>query len=69
MIIASCGHKLTIEEDQGIVLALKKYSREGNKCISYGTYCNSCATVLKLDSDYLPTEESETEWMLGDSDI
>ena len=51
-IIASCGHTLTEVEGQGVLCSTKGYTREGNRAVSYGSYCFACSKkhILNLFS-------------------
>lgn len=35
---ATCGH----EVENGITMEIHSFTREGDPCISYGTYCAEC---------------------------
>ena len=43
-IIASCGHEITWEwfVNKRAAVALRDYSRDGSRTVSYGVYCPEC---------------------------
>ena len=38
MTIATCGH----EVNEGITMSVHSFSKEGDPCFDYGTYCANC---------------------------
>ena len=64
-IIASCGHTLTYIEGPGVFCNTRDYSREGNRAISYGSYCFDCYKKLVASDEVLLTAEAEDEWVNG----
>lgn len=38
MRVATCGHKVK----EGITIGIHSFTKEGNPCIKYGTYCPKC---------------------------
>ena len=65
MIIATCGHTLTEDEDQGINCSLGGYTREGNRCIEYVCYCTECYNEAVKDGIVLFDEGEENKWVGG----
>lgn len=65
MIIATCGHTLTEDEDQGINCSLMGYTREDNRCIKYVTYCTKCYLRAVKDGSVLFDEGEENKWLGG----
>lgn len=63
--IASCGHTIE-EDDDGARLMIKTYTREGNKALSYGHYCNLCVHDMYASDLVLKTVEEEDRWLFGD---
>jgi hypothetical protein len=65
MIIATCGHALTEDEDQGINCSLMGYTRENTRCIEYVTYCTGCYLRAVKDGSVLFDEGEENKWLGG----
>ena len=65
MIIATCGHTLTEDEDQGINCSLMGYTRENTRCIEYVTYCTGCYLRAVKDGSVLFDESEENKWLGG----
>jgi len=65
MIIATCGHTLTEDEDQGINCSLMGYTRENTRCIEYVTYCTGCYLRAVKDGSVLFDEGEENKWLGG----
>jgi hypothetical protein len=63
MIIATCGHALTQEEDMGINCSIKAYTRENTRCIEYVCYCTDCYNHAVKDGYVLFDEGEENKWM------
>jgi len=42
----SCGHCVDSMDD-GVILDLKDYDKEGNECVLHGIYCKKCAAYYK----------------------
>ena len=65
MIIASCGHKLTEEENLGINCTLANYTREGTRCLEYVCYCKRCYDDVVSEGLVLFNEGEENKWLGG----
>jgi hypothetical protein len=62
-VIASCGHRLTEDEDLGQMLAIASYNRENRHSIEYVAYCNMCANEAYKQGSVLLTDEEMTAWL------
>lgn len=65
-ITASCGHKLTSEDEGEEVI----YSGEScdavdgfQPCVSYAWFCSPCAREARGWPEYLPSHEAADAWM------
>lgn len=63
MIIATCGHDVSNEEEYGTLIALADYSRDGSRVVGYPCVCEKCLIKYKGSEYYLPTEEDEELWL------
>ena len=65
MIVATCGHTLTEEEDLGINCTLMGYTRENTRCIDYVSYCTECYLRAVKDGLVLFNKDEENKWLGG----
>lgn len=64
-IIASCGHRLP-DDELGVNLALRTWSREGTRGVRYGSFCASCVEKLTEGGFVLSSTEEELAWCAGE---
>lgn len=63
MIIASCDHEVTLENELNI--SVKDYDREGERAIRYMVVCYACKEIMTNLGKILETEEACHEWLRG----
>ena len=63
MTIATCGHDVYNEKEQGVIVALADYSRDGGRAVSYPCVCEKCLIEYKMFDNYLATEEDVNKWL------
>jgi hypothetical protein len=63
MIIATCGHDVSNEKEQGIMMAFAEYSRMGERAVGYPVVCEKCFQERREWNEYLPTKEDEDNWL------
>lgn len=63
MIIATCGHDVSNEKEQGIMMAFAEYFREGGRAVGYPVVCEKCFEERKGWDSYLPTPKDENNWL------
>lgn len=61
-IIATCGHELTEHEGLGTTIAIKDYSRDGSRAISYPTLCDKCLKWYRKKKLELKTKQEQRKW-------
>jgi len=59
----TCGHKIDFETQ--VALAIKDFTREGERCVSYGVYCPECAKWFRRHRCVLKDEEAEDRWLIS----
>ncbi len=62
MIIASCGHTLTDNEDLGKMIAVKSYTREGKRAIDNLVVCDKCLRDYENNNQLVKSKTEENEW-------
>ena len=64
IITTTCGHKVFTVDDLETI-SLKSYDRMDERCVSYVSYCKSCAHEARIEGRILSTEEEEMGWLDG----
>lgn len=62
MITLSCGHRVD-SFDEGHDVALKRYTREWEKAVSYGVVCAECLKMYEKAGEVLHTDDEIDEWL------
>lgn len=62
-VTATCGHELTDEEGMGFMIAIKDYSRDGSRAISYPSLCTKCFKRCAKSDELLANKTEEEEWL------
>ena len=66
VIVASCGHELTEEENFGKGICTWAYDREMNKCLEYGSVCDKCYEFYQK-AGALVSEEQQSQFLKNDT--
>ena len=61
-VIFTCGHKAKNDED-GVTISTKAYTRENNRAIDYRTVCSNCYQVYEMEDLILLNEADEARWL------
>jgi len=63
-IFCTCHHEID-DFDEQVMLSIKEYTRECQRCVSYGAYCKKCAGELEASGCVLHNEDEERAWLSG----
>ena len=69
MIIATCGHVVTMDTEVTLSLKDISYADEYNDthpAVSFGSYCQACADEYERDGWVLHNEEEENAYLKSD---